>query len=572
MRTSQLFLPTVRETPSDAELVSHQYLLRAGMIRKIASGIYTWLPLGLRVLRKVEHIVREEMNRSGAQEISMPMVQPAELWQESGRWQHYGDELLRLHDRHARDFCLGPTHEEIVTQLIRHEIRSYKQLPLALYQIQTKFRDEVRPRFGIMRAREFLMKDAYSFHLDTASLAETYRIMHDAYARIFTRLGLRFRCVDADGGSIGGSRSQEFQVLADSGEDLIAFSDGSDYAANIELASALAPTATRAAPTAAMVQVDTPTQRSIDDLCALLHVPTTQTLKTLLVRGTETPIVALVLRGDHQLNSIKATKLAGVASPLTLVEETEIAATLGCNAGFIGPVNLPLPIIADRDALQVADFVCGANQEGKHWMHVNWERDLPLCASADLRQVVAGDLSPDGKGTLQLTRGIEVGHIFQLGDKYSKAMNATVLNEQGQPTTLMMGCYGIGISRIVAAAIEQHHDEHGIIWPCQMAPFDIAIVPINLHKSQRLRKACEKLYETLTWQDKHVLLDDRNERPGVLFADMDLIGIPHRIVMSERGLDQGTVEYKGRTQAESQHIPLSNIPAFLAGLALEAME
>ena len=571
MRMSQLFLPTLREVPGDAELISHQYMLRAGMIRKIASGIYTWLPLGLRVLRKVERIVREEMDMSGSQEITMPSIQPAELWQESGRWEQYGPELLRVQDRHQRDFCVGPTHEEVITQVIRQEINSYKQLPLSVYQIQNKFRDEIRPRFGVMRAREFLMKDAYTFNLDQASLEQSYQIMHAAYTRIFTRLGLKFRVVDADGGSIGGSRSQEFQVLADSGEDIVVHSDTSKYAANIELAEALAPQGARPAPGATMQSVDTPAQRTIDDVCQFLELSPQQSIKTLLVKGTEQPIIALLLRGDHQLNPIKAEKLDAIAAPLTFADEADIVATLKCHPGSIGPVDLALPIIADREVAHLADFVCGANEDDKHLINVNWERDLPLCDIADLRNVVAGDPSPDGKGKLQLTRGIEVGHIFQLGQKYSAAMGAKVLNESGKQVTLEMGSYGIGISRIVAAAIEQNHDEHGIIWPLQMAPFEIAIVPINMHKSKKLQKACDKLYEKLVWQDKHVLLDDRKERPGVLFADMDLIGIPHRIVMSERGLEQGTVEYKGRTDKESQEVPLDNISAFLANIALEAM-
>ena len=569
MRTSQLLLPTLKEVPSDAELISHQLMLRAGLIRKLASGIYSWLPLGLRVLRKVEHIVREEMDRSGAQEILMPMVQPAELWQESGRWEAYGPELLRLVDRHQHEFCLGPTHEEIITQICRQALRSYKALPLSVYQIQTKFRDEIRPRFGVMRAREFIMKDAYSFHIDHASLQQGYEIMEAAYTRIFTRLGLQFRAVDADSGSIGGAQSKEFQVLADSGEDIIAYSNTSDYAANLELATYQLPTVARAESTHAMQQVATPGQKTIAEVCEFLQLVPEQSIKTLLVQGSQAPIVALLLRGDDELNLIKAEKHPLIASPLKFVDEATIIQQLGCHPGSIGPVNLACPQIADHLALQCTDFCCGANLDDTHFTHVNWERDLPAAETYDLRLVKPGDPSPDGKGQLQFARGIEVGHIFQLGDKYSEAMQATVLNEQGQAALMQMGCYGIGVSRIVAAAIEQNHDAQGIIWPKAMAPFEIAIVPIQYHKSKKVREASEKLYEKFVWQDRTVLLDDRNERPGVLFADMDLIGIPHRIVISDRLLDQDMVEYKGRCDSDTQLVPADNIAAFLANLLLD---
>jgi prolyl-tRNA synthetase len=558
MKTSQYLLATLKENPADAELVSHQLMLRAGMIRKLASGIYNWLPLGLRVLRKVENIVREEMDRIGAMELLMPSVQPAELWEESGRWEQYGPELLRLTDRHERSFCLGPTHEEVITDIMRKEIRSYKQLPANFYQIQMKFRDEIRPRFGVMRGREFLMKDAYSFHLDQESLEQTYQTMYEAYTRIFKRLGLNFRAVIADTGSIGGSKSHEFQVLAESGEDQIVFSDGSDYAANLEKAEALEMTS-RPAPGAEMTIVDTPGLYTIDTLCQAFKLDPKKTVKTLLVKGKETPLVALILRGDHTLNTIKAEKLAEVANPLQFASDTEIQSIIGCKPGSIGPVKLAIPIVVDKAAAVIADFSCGVNIDNKHYLNVNWERDLPLPPVADLRNVEVGDPSPDGKGALQFARGIEVGHIFQLGDKYSKAMNANVLDEQGKAVTMLMGCYGIGVSRIVAAAIEQNHDEHGIIWPDSMAPFQIALIPLNLHKSYRAREVCEQLYEELLAAGFAVLFDDRKERAGVMFSTMDLIGIPHRLVLSEKGLDAGTIEYKGRRDTEVQHFPLEGI-------------
>ena len=556
MRTSNYLISTQKETPADAEVISHQLMLRAGLIRKLAAGLYTWLPLGLRVLRRVEKVVREEMDASGAIEVSMPVVQPAELWQESGRWEQYGPELLRIQDRHQRDFCLGPTHEEVVTDLVRNEVKSYKQLPLNLYQIQTKVRDEIRPRFGIMRGREFLMKDAYSFHIDQASLEATYQVMHSTYSSIFTRLGLEFRPVIADTGSIGGSASHEFHVLANAGEDVIAFSDSSDYAANVEMAEAVAPLEPRPAPTANMADVATPRVRSIDELAALLGVPAAGTVKTLIVEGDEPgTLVALVLRGDHQLNGIKAEKLAGVANPLVMAGEDAVRAACGAGFGSLGPVGLALPVIVDRSAAQLADFICGANRDDTHLTGVNWERDCPLGQVEDLRNVQEGDPSPDGQGTLLIRRGIEVGHIFQLGRKYSEAMHATVLDENGKSVTVAMGCYGIGVSRIVAAAIEQNHDERGIIWPEAMAPFQLAIVPLNMQKSQAVADCALALYQRFREAGIEVLLDDRNERPGVKFADMELLGIPHRLVIGDRALAEGDVEYKGRRDAEPTLIP-----------------
>lgn len=563
MRASQLLLATVKETPADAEVISHQLMLRAGMIRKLAAGLYTWLPLGLRVLRKVEAIVRNEMNAAGAQEVLMPAIQPAELWQESGRWEQYGGELLRLHDRHQREFCFGPTHEEVITDLVRREIRSYKQLPANFYQTQTKFRDETRPRFGVMRAREFLMKDAYSFHLTEASLEETYQVMHETYTRIFTRLGLDFRAVRADTGNIGGSASHEFHVLADSGEDAIAFSTESDYAANVELAEALAPQVARPAATESKAVIDTPGQHSIDEVSAFLKVPAARCAKTLLVQGREGGVVALVLRGDHQFNAVKAEKLPQVAVPLAFATAEQIRAVVSCSAGSLGPVDLGVPVIADRAAAHLSDFVCGANVDGQHLTGVNWGRDLPEPEVADIRNVVEGDPSPDGKGTLAIKRGIEVGHIFQLGTKYSQAMNATCLDESGRAVVMAMGCYGIGVSRVVAAAIEQNHDANGIIWPDAIAPFQVVIVPISMHKSTRQQAAAEELYRQLRTAGVDVLFDDRKERAGVMFADMDLIGIPHRLVLGDRGLDSGEIEYKGRRDSESQMIRLDSAAEFI---------
>ncbi|PHQ16285.1 proline--tRNA ligase [Marinobacter profundi] len=568
MRASRYLIATQKETPADAEVISHQLMLRAGMIRKLAAGLYTWLPMGLRVLRKVERIVREEMDRSGAQEVLMPAVQPAELWQESGRWEQYGGELLRMNDRHGREFCFGPTHEEVITDLVRNELKSYKELPANFYQIQTKFRDERRPRFGVMRAREFIMKDAYSFHLNSESLDETYQVMHRTYCAIFDRLGLDYRPVQADSGAIGGSASHEFHVLASSGEDDIVFSTDSDYAANIEKAEAVAPAGDRPAATEPMAEVATPDQRTIDAVANFLKVDATRTVKTLIVRAEaaddgETGLVALVLRGDHTLNEIKAENLAGVAEPLTMATDEEIEQAVGCKPGSIGPVNLPLPVIVDRSAAHLADFICGANREGYHLTGVNWERDVPLARVEDLRNVVEGDPSPDGRGTLEIRRGIEVGHIFKLGNKYSKAMNATVLDEHGKAVIMEMGCYGVGVSRIVASSIEQNHDDRGIIWPDAIAPFEVAIVTLNAHKSPEVQEAGDRLYDQLRQAGFDVLLDDRNERPGVKFADMELIGIPHRVVISDRGLAAGTLEYKGRQDADKQDVAVEDILPFL---------
>jgi len=564
MRTSNFLIATQKETPTDAEVISHQLMLRAGLIRKLASGLYTWLPLGLRVLRKVEAIVREEMDKSGAQELSMPVMQPAELWQESGRWEQYGPELLRIRDRHERDFCLGPTHEEVITDLVRNEIKSYKQLPANFYQIQTKVRDEIRPRFGIMRSREFLMKDAYSFHATQESLEQTYQVMHQTYSNIFTRLALEFRPVIADTGSIGGSTSHEFHVLANSGEDDIAFSDTGSYAANVEMAEAISPAGGRPAPTAELQEVATPGVKSIEQLADFLGVDPANTVKTLLVAGEkEGEVVALVLRGDHQLNPIKVEKLEGVGSPLRMATEEEALAACGAGFGSLGPVGLEVHTIVDRSAACLADFSCGANRDGFHYTGANWERDCPAGRVEDLRRVEEGDPSPDGRGTLQIKRGIEVGHIFQLGTKYSEAMSARVLDENGRNVTMIMGCYGIGVSRIVAAAIEQNHDESGIIWPASMAPFQIAIIPLNMHKSPEVARCADELYEALSAAGVEVLMDDRNERPGVKFADMELIGIPHRIVVGDRALADNNIEYKGRRDEESQLVPRADIVDFL---------
>ena len=563
MRLSQFPLSTLKETPADAEIISHQLMMRAGMLRKQAAGLYSWLPLGLRVLRKVEAIVREEMNRAGALELLMPAVQPAELWMESGRWEQYGPELLRFNDRHQRSFCLGPTHEEIITDIARREIRSYKQLPVNYYQIQTKFRDEIRPRFGIMRSREFIMKDAYSFHTSQASLDETYQLMYDTYSRIFTRLGLEFRPVQADSGAIGGNVSHEFHVLADSGEDAIAFSSDGEYAANVERAEALAPAGERPAAAAAKSTVETPGQHSIDDICSFLEITPDRCVKTLLVAGAETGVVALVLRGDHELNTVKAEKLPAVAAPLQFATDEQIRSAAGCSAGSLGPAGLSIPVIVDHAAAHLSDFVCGANEDGKHFSGMNWERDLPAPECADLRNVINGDTSPEGKGTLSIARGIEVGHIFQLGTKYSEAMSATVLDEQGKEITMTMGCYGIGITRIVAAAIEQNNDDKGMLWPAAIAPFQVALLPMNMKKSHRVQEATDRLYEDLQAAGMEVLLDDRLVRPGVMFSDMELIGIPHRVVVGEKNLDQGMLEYKARNGNDNQDIPLIDIIPFL---------
>jgi prolyl-tRNA synthetase len=560
MYLSNFPLNTLKETPADAEIVSHRLMLRAGLIRRLASGLYTWLPLGLRVLQKVENIIRCEMNSSGAIEVLMPSVQPAELWQESGRWEQYGPELLRLHDRHQREFCYGPTHEEIITDLARKELTSYKQLPVNYYQIQTKFRDEVRPRFGVMRAREFVMKDAYSFHLDQESLQQTYEVMYQTYSNIFTRLGLEFRAVMADSGAIGGSSSHEFHVLAESGEDAIAFSSDSAYAANIEKAETLPGDNARPAATASLQRVDTPEQHSIEQVSAFLNTNASQCLKTLLVNGVdEGSVVALVLRGDHVLNEIKASHLDPVASPLSFASDEQIRRVAGCSAGSLGPVKLDIPVIADHAALQLADFVCGANVDGQHLTGVNWVRDCPEPEAADIRNVVDGDPSPDGKGRLSLVRGIEVGHIFQLGQKYSSAMDASVLDENGKSVVMTMGCYGIGVTRIVAAAIEQNHDDNGIIWPEAIAPFSVAIAPINFQNSDRVRDTAIRLHDALVADGIEVLLYDHKARLGAMLADLDLIGLPHRIVIGERGLADGNVEYKARSADQGEDIPVDDI-------------
>jgi prolyl-tRNA synthetase len=563
MRASRFFISTLKEAPSEAEVVSHKLMLRAGLIRRLASGIYNWMPLGLRVLRRVESVVREEMNRGGAIELLMPGVQPAELWQESGRWGEYGPELLRFEDRQGRAFCLGPTHEEVVSDIVRREVRSYRQLPLNLYQIQTKFRDEVRPRFGVMRGREFLMKDAYSFHADKASLDVTYREMYDCYARIFTRLGLKFRAVAADTGSIGGTGSHEFHVLADSGEDAIAYCPDSDYAANVELAEALAPGNGRAQPQEALVAVETPGVKTIAELCAHLKVPAQRTVKAVIVDGAEGKPVLLLLRGDHELNVVKSGKLEALAKPVRFSSSADIAAAFGAQPGSLGPVGFGGTVIADRTVSLMSDFVTGANVDDRHLTGVNIGRDFPEPQVADIRNVVAGDPSPDGKGALGICRGIEVGHIFQLRTKYSSAMNLTFLDEEGQARVMEMGCYGIGVTRIVAAAIEQNHDERGIVFPPAMAPFDLAIVPIGLNKSDRVRQAAERLHDELDAAGFEVLLDDRDERPGIMFADMELAGIPHRIVIGERGLKDGNIEYQGRTETKARAVPLDEAVEFL---------
>lgn len=566
MRTSHYLLSTLKETPADAEIVSHQLMLRAGMIRKLASGLYDWMPTGVRVLRKIEKIVREEMDNAGSLEISMPVVQPADLWQESGRWEQYGPELLRFTDRGERPFVLGPTHEEVVTDIVRNEITSYKQLPLNLYQIQTKFRDEVRPRFGVMRSREFIMKDAYSFHISQESLQETYDRMYQAYSNIFTRIGLDFRPVLADTGSIGGSASHEFQVLADSGEDDIVFSTASDYAANIELAEAVMPATPRSPATEELRLVDTPNAKTIAELVEQFNLPIEKTVKTLIVHATEESghkLVALLVRGDHELNEIKAEKCSIVASPLVFATEEEIRQAVNAGPGSLGPINLPLPLIIDRAVSVMSDFGAGANIDGKHYFGINWERDLPLAEMADIRNVVEGDPSPDGKGTLLIKRGIEVGHIFQLGKKYSEALKATVQNEEGHNQVVTMGCYGIGITRIVAAAIEQNHDARGIIWPDAIAPFQVAILPMNMHRSYRVKEVAEKLYADLRAQGIDVLFDDRKERPGVMFADMELIGVPHTIVIGDRNLDNEQVEYKARRSDDKSLVNVNDVVAFI---------
>lgn len=564
MRVSQFFISTLKEAPAEAELVSHRLMLRAGLIRKLGSGLYTWMPLGLRVLRKVEAIVREEMNAAGAVEVLMPAVQPAELWQESGRWQVFGPQMLKIKDRHDRDFCFGPTHEEVITDIARREIRSYRQLPVNFYQIQTKFRDEIRPRFGVMRAREFLMKDAYSFHTNYEDLQREYRNMVDAYTRIFTRLGLRFRAVAADTGAIGGTGSHEFHVLADSGEDAIAYSPDSDYAANVELAEAVAPSMPRASATQTMQQVATPAVHTIEEVSAFLKVPAERIVKTLMVVANDGTEVLLLLRGDHMLNEVKAGKLRALASGFRFASEGEIRTRLGASAGSVGPVGAKIAIVADRALRSISDFVCGANADGFHFTGVNFGRDLPEPTEyADIRNVIAGDPSPDGKGTLDILRGIEVGHVFQLRTKYSTAMGATFLDEQGQSQPMEMGCYGIGVSRIVAAAIEQNHDERGIIFPDAMAPFRVALVAIGYRKSEAVKQAADALLGALTAAGIETLLDDRDERPGVMFADMELTGIPHRVTIGDRGLKNGELEYQHRRDAKAQPIPAAEAASWL---------
>lgn len=568
MRSSQLFITTLKEAPNEAELVSHKLMLRAGLIRRLGSGLYTWMPLGLRVLRKVEGIVREEMDRTGANELLMPAVQPAELWQETGRWALFGPQMLKIKDRHEREFCFGPTHEEVITDLVRREVKSYRQLPLNLYQIQTKFRDEIRPRFGVMRAREFLMKDAYSFHSSRACLEQTYAVMHATYTRIFERLGLKFRAVAADTGAIGGSGSHEFHVLADSGEDAIAWCPQSDYAANVELAEAVAPAAPRAAASAPVTKVATPKMHSIDEVAVGLSVPASTIVKTLLMVDEAGAAVALLVRGDHSLNEVKVGKLAGLNGALRFANEEEVRTAAGCGAGSIGPVGLKARVVADRAVAAMADWVCGANEDGFHLTGVNWGRDLPEPEVADIRNAEAGDPSPDGKGTLEIARGIEVGHIFQLGNKYSSAMGATYLDESGQSQVMEMGCYGIGVSRIVAAAIEQNHDDRGIIFPTAMAPFQVVVVALGLAKSAAVKETAERLYADLQAAGIDVLFEDRDERPGVMFADMELMGIPHRITVGDRALANGEVEYKCRRTGEGENWPVAEaLSRTLAALA-----
>ena len=563
MRSSQNPISTLKEVPADAEVISHRLMLRTGMIRRLAAGMYVWLPLGLRTLRKVERIVREEMDRAGALELSMPTIQPAELWKESGRWTKYGPELLRFKDRHDREFAYGPTHEEVITDIARRELRSYKQLPVNFYQIQSKFRDEIRPRFGVMRAREFLMKDAYSFHVDQASLAEGYRLMYEAYSRIFTRIGLRFRAVQADSGAIGGNASQEFHVLADSGEDAIAFSNADDYAANLEMAATLPPTALRPAPGEPLTKISTPNARTIVELSAQLGVSAASCVKTLLVDGIDGDVVALVIRGDHELNAVKSQKMPGVADPLRMASAERVRKATGCEPGFIGPIGFSGKIYVDHAAAHLADFVCGANEKDIHFRGANWGRDLAEPQPVDIRNAQRGDPSPSGRGTLEIARGIEVGHIFQLGQLYSEAMHASVLDEQGKALTMFMGCYGIGVTRVVAAAIEQNHDANGILWPEAIAPFQVVLVPINYQKSTLVQQTADALYEQFTAAGIDVLLDDRDARPGVKFADSELMGIPHRIVIGERGLAAGNLEYRHRGATESTEIPTADAVGYV---------
>ncbi len=574
MRTSNLLLATLKETPSEAITISHQLMLRAGLIRKLTSGMYTWLPVGLRVLKKVEHIVRDEMSKAGAQELLMPVVQPAELWEESGRWQEYGSELLRFKDRHNREFCLGPTHEEVITDLVRNTLHSYKQLPCTLYQIQTKFRDEIRPRFGVMRSREFIMKDAYSFHIDQDCLDNTYKIMFQAYTNIFTRIGLNFRAVEADTGSIGGSASHEFHVLADSGEDDIAFSDKSSYAANIELAEAVAVHEKEIVTGQTFQQVETPSQHSIEEVSHFLKTPSHQCIKTLLVKASDDSphnIIALALRGDHVLNEFKAEKIPDIASPLCFATDDEMLNTVSCKAGSIGPIDLKIPVYVDRSAALCTDFVCGANIDGKHYQAANWANNVKEYQIVDIRNVQNGDPAPDNsstkeQGTLQIKRGIEVGHIFKLGKKYAQALNASVLNDKGKAEIMTMGCYGIGITRVVAAAIEQNYDDNGIIWPQAIAPFQVAIIPMNFHKSEKVKQVAEQLYNQLNTLGIEVLIDDRKERPGIMFADMELIGIPYRIVIGDRSLKNNVVEIKKRVGNDVIEVEPDNVASIISDL------
>lgn len=558
MRASQFHIRTTKETPNDAEITSHQLMLRAGFIRRLGSGLYTWMPIGLRVVRKIEAIVRDEMNKAGALELLMPSVQPAELWRESGRWEKYGPELLRFQDRHQRDYCLGPTHEEVITDIARREIKSYRQLPLNFYQFQTKFRDEIRPRFGAMRSREFIMKDAYSFNLGEASLQESFDSMHTAYCNMFDRIGLDYRAVEADSGSIGGAKSREFHVLADSGEDAVVYSTEGTYAANMEKAEVVSQT-TRADASLSMQTIDTPGVHTIDELASNLNMPASQCMKTLLVKGTDNTVVALLLRGDHQLNEVKAEHLPEVAAPLTMADAASIKTAANCDAGSIGPVGLTLTIIADADAATMSDFVCGANSNAQHLTGVNWNRDLPEPIVRDIRNVIEGDPNPTGAGTLKIVRGIEVGHIFQLGNTYSSAMNASVLDENGKPQTMMMGCYGIGVTRIAAAAIEQNSDDKGIVWPMSIAPFEAVVCPVNMVKSDAVKDAAEALYEELKTAGVDVLFDDRPLRPGAMFADMELIGIPHRFVVSEKLLTSNEIEYRGRSDSEATLINRADV-------------
>ena len=562
MKSSDFLISTVKEAPNDAKIISHQLMIRAGLISKLASGLYSYLPIGLKIIQKVEKIIREEMNRSMALELLMPVAQPAELWQESKRWEEYGPELLRFQDRHERDFCMGPTHEEVITNIAKQYIRSYKQLPINFYQIQTKFRDEIRPRFGVMRSREFIMKDAYSFHMDEESLGETYQVMHQTYCNIFDRLGLDYRPVLADSGAIGGDSSHEFHVLAESGEDAICFSDSSDYAANIERAETL-PQGDPDAPAEELKIVKTPNVKTINDVCSLLNVNPESSIKTLVVVGEKENLVALVLRGDHELNEVKASKIEGIKQPLQMADEDEVVKQLGCNFGSIGVVNLDIPIFVDYAAACLSDFVCGANENDKHYTGVNWERDVKQITSCDLRNIVAGDPSPDGQGFIEIKRGIEVGHIFQLGTKYSDSMSANVIGEDGRAVNMNMGCYGIGVTRIIAASIEQNHDDRGIIFPKAIAPFDLVIVPINYNKSSRVRELADQLYSDCQKNNIDVLLDDRKERPGIMFADSELLGIPHRFVISDTHADNGKIEYKSRAQSEKDEIDFNDAVSFI---------